>query len=265
MLNSDLIGFLLFEYTRNFLTCCKRMLGLEYEFRRGGFLGVEYGGRHVIVQVSTFGVSPTLLQGHLGADAAAQAQESLRPLHAAQQPLAVGGKQPVVLAGVDYLDRFKGVPLKLLAWEALLKNYPKYRRGYVLVQICLASRNQVKLVKDADLVAADIEKIVRRIASTYPGSIYYDLRPQISTAARMLLWQQADVVVYSAVREAVNVWPLEYVLTRSFSEKPAGVLVLSEFSGFSRVLNGALRVNPHSQKQVPRAAHSPSASPSPSP
>ena len=25
MLNADLIGFLLFEYTRNFLTCCKRM------------------------------------------------------------------------------------------------------------------------------------------------------------------------------------------------------------------------------------------------
>ena len=24
MLNADLIGFLLFEFTRNFLTCCKR-------------------------------------------------------------------------------------------------------------------------------------------------------------------------------------------------------------------------------------------------
>ena len=38
------------------------MLGLEYEFRRGGFLGVDYGGRHVMVQVSTFGVNPELLQ-----------------------------------------------------------------------------------------------------------------------------------------------------------------------------------------------------------
>ena len=32
--------------------------------QRGGFLGVEYGGRHVMVQVSTFGVSPDLLQTH---------------------------------------------------------------------------------------------------------------------------------------------------------------------------------------------------------
>ena len=64
LLNVDLIGFLMFEYTRNFLTCCKRMLGLEYEFRRGGFLGVEYGGR-VILQVSTFGISPAKVESRL--------------------------------------------------------------------------------------------------------------------------------------------------------------------------------------------------------
>ena len=46
---------------------------------------------------------------------------------------ATGGRRPVLLAGVDYLDRFKGVQLKLLAWEGLLTNYPKYRRGHVLV------------------------------------------------------------------------------------------------------------------------------------
>lgn len=52
MLNVDLLGFLMFEYTRNFLACCKRMLALEYEFQRGGFLGVEYEGRHVVLQVT---------------------------------------------------------------------------------------------------------------------------------------------------------------------------------------------------------------------
>ena len=31
----------------------------------------------------------------------------------------------MLLSGVDYLDRFKGVQLKLLAWESLLTNYPK--------------------------------------------------------------------------------------------------------------------------------------------
>ena len=58
MLNVDLLGFLLFEYTRNFLTCCKRMLALEHEFQKGGALGIEYEGRHVMLQVCTFGISP---------------------------------------------------------------------------------------------------------------------------------------------------------------------------------------------------------------
>jgi len=53
-----------------------------------------------------------------------------------------------------------------------------------------------------------------------------------------------QVVVYSAVREAVNAHPLEYVVARSLGGVPAGVAVLSEFSGFSRVLNGALVMNP---------------------
>ena len=254
MLNSDLIGFLLFEYTRNFLTSCKRMLGLEYEFRRGGFLGVEYGGRHVMVQVSTFGVSPPLLKRHMADAEMEQARADLQRVNEFKDNhVTATGKAPIILAGVDYLDRFKGVQLKLLAWEGLLLNYPKYRRGHALVQICLASRNQVKLVQGATKVQEEIETIVRRISSSYPGTIFYELRSGISTAARMLLWQESDVSVFSAVREAVNVWPLEYVLARSFAKVPAGVLVLSEFSGFSRVLNGALRVNPFSQKQLQEA------------
>ena len=53
MLNSHVVGFHVFEYARHFLTCCKRMLGLEFEFQQGGFLGVRdaAGKRNVEVQV----------------------------------------------------------------------------------------------------------------------------------------------------------------------------------------------------------------------
>ena len=124
------------------------MLGLENEFLRGGFLGVEYGGRHVMVSVSTFGVSPPLILKHLQPPPhkMAQAAAELQPLKATlSRRRPQGSTQPVVIAGIDYLDRFKGVQLKLLAWESLLRSYPKYRTGYVFVQVCLASRNQVKL------------------------------------------------------------------------------------------------------------------------
>jgi len=102
-------------------------------------------------------------------------------------------------------------------------------------------------VLDADQVASEITEIVTRINTSYPGSVYYEQRGDMSTEARVTLWRLANVVVYSAIREAVNVWPLEYIVARSLAKVPAGVLVLSEFSGFSRVLNGALRINPFSQ------------------
>ena len=131
-----------------------------------------------------------------------------------------------------------------MAWEALLYNYPKYRKGYVLMQICLASRNQVALVRDASAVHDEILEIVTRINGAYPGAVLYEERASLSTAARLQLWQQARVVVSSSIREAVNTYPLEYITSRSLNGTSAGVVVLSEFSGFSRVLNGALSVNP---------------------
>ena len=94
-------------------------------------------------------MSPALLRLSLKPEEIDPARSALAPLHAAVSP-SKGGKKPIILAGIDYLDRFKGVQLKLLAWEALLASYPKYRRGHVLVQICIASRNQVKLVRDAN-------------------------------------------------------------------------------------------------------------------
>ena len=45
MLCSDLIGFHLFEYAKNFVTSCMKVMDLNYEFRRGGCLGIDVDGR----------------------------------------------------------------------------------------------------------------------------------------------------------------------------------------------------------------------------
>ena len=243
-----------------------------------------------------------------------QAVTKFRDSHIA----ATGGRRPVLLAGVDYLDRFKGVQLKLLAWEGLLTNYPKYRRGHVLVQVHLPPsppsytfsrlltplssyrfasrpeirsswcRTRIRCAHEARSRAGALafshlltpshpfphlltpshpfpplptpshrsRRRSRRssvasptrtlapsstscaLASPPPPacssgrcaiSLHLGLPPPSLTAARMLPWQESDVSLFSAVREAVNVWPLEYVLTRSFANIPAGVVVLSEF------------------------------------
>ena len=50
MLHVDVVGFHSFDNARHFLNTCKRFLGLSYESRRGGNLGVDYRGRNVVVK-----------------------------------------------------------------------------------------------------------------------------------------------------------------------------------------------------------------------
>ncbi|KAG6502399.1 hypothetical protein ZIOFF_042291 [Zingiber officinale] len=41
LLNCDIIGFHTFDYARHFLSCCSRILGIEYQFKRG-YIGLDY-------------------------------------------------------------------------------------------------------------------------------------------------------------------------------------------------------------------------------
>jgi len=61
LLSADLIGFHLFEYARNFFKTCHRLLGLDYEFRRGGYLGVNFHGRSVMIRVGNFGIDDAFI------------------------------------------------------------------------------------------------------------------------------------------------------------------------------------------------------------
>ena len=65
MLNADQVGFHLFEYARHFLTCCRRLLGLNYgmipDSSGGHNLAIDTSGRHVAVTSIHAGVEPQVL------------------------------------------------------------------------------------------------------------------------------------------------------------------------------------------------------------
>ena len=252
LLNVDLVGFLMFEYTRNFLTCCKRMLSLEYQFQKGGFLGVEYEGRQVMLQVCTFGISPRKVRARLDApdfgNPKAGLADGAGP--AGQRTLwEVCESGLRVVGSIDYLDRLKGVAPKLLAWEALLTDYPHYRKGHVLVQVCVGARNRIQ-IKTAPVVEAELRRIVDRINGAFPGTVHFEVRSRMTPAQRLQLWCGTSVLLLTALREAINVYPLEFVLARRMRGLTSGTLILSEFTGFARVLNGCLRINPNAMNEV---------------
>jgi trehalose-6-phosphate synthase len=66
---------------------------------------------------------------------------------------------------------------------------------------------------------------------------------------RLALWLVADVFLLTPIREGLNLMPLEYIYVRR-EQQNAGVVVVSEFSTCSALLNGSLKVNPFAPLRV---------------
>nr|CAD1826555.1 unnamed protein product [Ananas comosus var. bracteatus] len=247
LLNSDLIGFHTFDYARHFLSCCSRMLGLTYESKRG-YIGLEYYGRTVSIKILPVGIH----MGQLRSVLALRATE----LKVAELIRQFCDKGRTLLLGVDDMDIFKGISLKLLAFEQLLAQHPEWRGKVVLVQIANPARGRGKDVKE---VQAESYAMVKRINEAFGRPGYEPVilidRP-LHFYERMAYYVVAECCLVTAVRDGMNLIPYEYIIARegnreldkvlglSPSAQKKSMLVVSEFIGCSPSLSGAIRVNP---------------------
>ncbi|CAI5467532.1 unnamed protein product [Closterium sp. Yama58-4] len=175
LLNADLIGFHTFDYARHFLSCCSRMLGLEYELNaalsladtewRVGELRAQFEGKKIVL-------------------------------------------------GVDDMDLFKGIGLKMLAMEQLLRQHPEWVGKVVLVQIANPARGRGAEVEH---MQNDIYSIVKRVNREFGREGYEPVMllerhvPMYERAAFMSL---AECLVVTAVRDGMNLTPYEYIVCR---------------------------------------------------
>ncbi|EYU30144.1 hypothetical protein ABFS82_05G047900 [Erythranthe guttata] len=245
MLNSDLIGFHTFDYARHFLSCCSRMLGISYESKRG-YIGLEYYGRTVSIKILPVGIHMGQLQSVL----------SLPETESKVAELINQFKGKTMLLGVDDMDIFKGISLKLLAMEQLLSQNPEKKGKVVLVQIANPARGKGKDVKE---VQDETFLTVKRINEKF-GEPGYDpiilIDKPLKFYERVAYYVVAECCLVTAVRDGMNLIPYEYIISRQGNEKldkvlglensapKKSMLVLSEFIGCSPSLSGAIRVNP---------------------
>ena len=245
LLNSDLIGFHTFDYARHFLSCCSRMLGLDYECKRG-YIGLEYFGRTVYIKILPVGVHMGRLQSVLNLpstfDKVRQIQEQFK------------GKR--LILGVDDMDIFKGISLKLLAVEQLLLQHPELQGKLVLVQIVNPARG---IGKDVQEAKRETYLTAKRVNKTY-GSPGYEpvilIDHGVPLYEKIAYYTVAECCIVNAVRDGMNLVPYNYIVCRQGTpemDKAMGVttgsartsmLVVSEFIGCSPSLSGAIRVNP---------------------
>ncbi|XP_047330274.1 alpha,alpha-trehalose-phosphate synthase [UDP-forming] 6-like [Impatiens glandulifera] len=247
LLNSDLIGFHTFDYARHFLSCCGRMLGLSYESKRG-YIGLEYYGRTVSIKILPVGIHMGQLQSVLSLpETESKVSDLIKQFH---------DKERVMLLGVDDMDIFKGISLKLLAMEQLLAQNPEWQGKAVLVQIANPARGRGKDVKE---IQSETYATVKRINDSF-GKPGYDpvilIDDPLKFYERVAYYAVAECCLVTAVRDGMNLIPYEYVISREGNSRlnslfgsgepdpKRSMLVLSEFIGCSPSLSGAVRVNP---------------------
>ncbi|KAG6487128.1 alpha,alpha-trehalose-phosphate synthase [UDP-forming] 6-like [Zingiber officinale] len=254
LLNSDLIGFHTFDYARHFLSCCGRMLGLSYESKRG-YIGLEYYGRTVSIKILPVGIHLDQLKSVLSLP---ETEKKVQEL--VEQFLDKGR---VMVLGVDDMDIFKGISLKLLAMEELLKQHQEWRGKIVLVQIANPARGRGKGVKE---VQAESFATMKRINEAYGEPPGYEpiilIDEPLPFSHRIAYYVVAECCLVTAVRDGMNLIPYEYIISRQGNQQldnvlglasPAqkkSMLVISEFIGCSPSLSGAVRVNPWNTEAV---------------
>lgn len=244
MLNADQIGFHLYEYARHFLTCCRRLLGLKYgmvpDESGGQNLAIEMNGRQVAITSIHAGIEPPILHQVLGHHATLDKVNSIRN--------QFQGK--VIFAAIDRMESLKGIPLKLLGLERFLKRCPEWVGKIVLIQVGISAYERGD---DYIRTRNDVRAIVTNINKMYPGTVEFKecSESEMRLPQRMALLRAADVVLVTPIRDGLNLYPLEFTVAHQDAldggrndGRQRGICILSEFSSTTRVMRGALHVNP---------------------
>ncbi|KAG6410511.1 hypothetical protein SASPL_128572 [Salvia splendens] len=255
LLNCDLIGFHTFDYARHFLSCCSRMLGLDYQSKRG-YIGLDYYGRTVTIKILPIGIHMGQIRSLMALPDTAEKVRELRKEYE--------GK--TVLLGVDDLDMFKGIGLKFMAFGLLLGENPDYRGNVVLVQIVNSPRSRGSDIQE---VSDEITKVASEINGRYGGKGYDPIvcvNGPVSFQDKVAYYAISECVVVNAVRDGMNLVPYKYTVARQSCpelDKALGlqdctkpkksVIIVSEFIGCSPSLSGAIRVNPWDVNSVAEA------------
>jgi trehalose 6-phosphate synthase/phosphatase len=235
LLGADLLGFHAPAYVRHFASSVLRLLGAPSQVDR-----IAWEGREVRLGVFPMGVDAARF------DAAARTED----VRALVETHRAAGTQ--LLVGVDRLDYTKGIPRRLLAFEALLLRHPELRERVRLVQVAVPSRENVEAYRE---VRGEVDALVGRIHGEFAtpswSPIHYLYRG-LAFEEIVALYRAADVALVTPLRDGMNLVAKEFVAARPDED---GVLVLSEFAGAASELAEAVFVNPYDIEATAGALH----------
>lgn len=238
IMGADVVGFHTYDYTRHFMSSCRRLLGVA-----PGETTIDYDGRTVHVSAYPIGIDYAKFARTAAQPEVKKMERRLTRRYA---------KQRIILS-VDRLDYSKGIPQRLEAYRIFLEQHPEYWGGIVLQMIAVPSRTEVDSYKE---LRDKIEQTVSRINGMFgaadwtPISYQFQDRPFTEIVAS---YASADVMLVTPIRDGMNLVAKEYVASK---QRTSGVLILSELAGAIDELTEALAVNPNNPHNIAEAIYS---------
>ena len=229
MLGADLVGFQRPQAAHNVAQLAAKLLGARGRRRRDH--ARRPGGAHRRVP---------------GVDRRRRDARAVRPARTccnqAQQLRHDLGPHKRVLLSVDRLDYTKGIEHRLTAYSELLRDGRVKVRDTVMVQVAVPSRERVESYRGLrDRIEGEVGRINGEYGRVGEPAIHY-LNQPFDRAELAALYQTADVMVVTPLRDGMNLVAKEFVAARA---DDTGALVLSEFAGAAAELEDAFLVNPH--------------------
>lgn len=229
VLGSNLVGFQSYSYSRHFLSCCTRILGLPSDT-----LGIDAFGARVQVGVFPIGIDAAKVEAAAWAASVNEKYDALKKMYQ--------GKQ--IIVGRDRLDSVRGVAQKLQAFERFLEMYPEWREKVVLIQVTSPTSVEAEKEDPENKIASRVNELVMKINGQYGSLGFSPVQhyPQyLSQDEYFALLRAADIGLITSVRDGMNTTSLEYIVCQKQGQGP---LILSEFSGTAGSLCDAIHINP---------------------
>jgi trehalose 6-phosphate synthase len=237
LLANDIIGFHTSSYRRNFLQCCRDLLGLEVDFDAGL---VEYEGREVWVRNYPLPIDAQALYHLAGSPGVERHEREL-----------LRRRRDHLILRVDRADLSKNVLRGFSGFDLFLEQHPEFRERVTFIAQLMPSRTDVpEYAEYLERIEALVAVVNHRHGTPDWMPIQLKLRDDIEEA--VAAYKHYDVLLVNAMFDGMNLVAKEGPMINGRD----GVSVLSENTGAHEELGDhALTINPFDIQETADSIH----------
>jgi trehalose 6-phosphate synthase len=226
MLANDIIGFHTTAYCRNFLHCCRELMELEVDYRRGAIL---HDGRETWVRAYPLGIDAGRLDRAAASPEVAEYEEEL-----------LRRRRAHLIIRVDRADLSKNVLRGFTAFDTFLQQHPEFRETVTFIAHLQPSRTDVPEYQEyIERIEALVAVVNHRHGTTDWMPI--DLRIYENFPEAVARYKHFDLLVVNSLFDGMNLVAKEAPAVNMRD----GVVMLSENTGAHEELGECtLSVNP---------------------